>query len=654
METPKKATAYKKNEGAFPTKEHPHGNSEIDESLLNSPPKTPHLQNINDYNKFEDVIQEENKKYLDTGSCILKPFFCWAYKVVCLTDKNKDVEAKDLYRIDPKLDYSHEFPKFMAYYKKKKLQKPDISLLTILIGYIKWELSIALIVSLVSTGCGVMMPMNILWLLEWYTNFSVVVPAGYKPLPNSEANLGWIYAGAIAFLYWLGILLGGAARYVLINAMGRLQNDMRGLCFDKILHLKPEARAFLDNGRVTTIITADNATVLALIGTLLSFIICPIQMVMYTVIIIIQLNWIGALVPLISFLLVFIQFRIFKVLLKKFTEKYYQSDFRSKKVNEAVNCIKSIKFNAWEMIISKELGKIRAKEMGLISDIAFLVGMMQSTIQFLPSALVLVCFPLYNGVVEPLTVAKCYALITLFKMISDPILKLQASINMWGMGMASMKRVMDVLDLPCRDDLTNPDDLSIPHGMILLENATFTLNDIALMKKMEARKEKNDTGPKAEIPEEPKKILSDIDIKFTPGSFSVVIGKIGSGKSSLLLGMMNEMVTMKGSIKKHGKIAYVPQEAFMMNCTIRENILCGEPWDADWYNEVLDICQLRPDLEVLTGYDMTEIGERGINLSGGQKQRISVARAVYSWSDIYLIDDALSAVDVYVGKKLFE
>jgi ATP-binding cassette subfamily C (CFTR/MRP) protein 1 len=542
----------------------------------------------------------------------------------------------------------------MEYYKKIKLQKPDIALLTILIGYMKWPLSLALIVLLISTGFEVLMPMNILWLLEWYTNYSVVVPAGFKPLPNSEAYLGWVYAGTIAFLYWVGTVLRGVASYVMINILGRLQNDMRGLIFEKILHLKPEARAFLDNGRVTTIITADNMTALGLIGHLRSLIICPIQMVMYTVVIIIQLSWIGALVPLISFLVVFIQFQIVKVLIKKYTKKFYQSDFRSKKVNEAVNCMKSITFNAWEMIISKVLGKIRAKEMGLISDIAFLTGIMQSLIQFLPSALVLVCFPLYNGIVEPLTVAKCYAMITLFKLTTAPILQLQASINMWIMGMVSMKRIMDVLDLPSRDDLTNPDDLLIPHGTILLDNATFTLNDIALMKKMEARKQENDPTSNAEIPEQPKKILLDVSIKFAPGSFSVVIGKIGSGKSSLLLGMMNELVTMKGSIKKHGKIAYIPQEAFMMNCTIRENILCGEPWDAVWYNEVLDICQLRHDLEVLTGHDMTEIGERGINLSGGQKQRISVARAVYSWSDIYLIDDALSAVDVYVGKKLFE
>jgi ATP-binding cassette subfamily C (CFTR/MRP) protein 1 len=418
--------------------------------------------------------------------------------------------------------------------------------------------------------------------------------------------------------------------------------------------LKPEARAYLDNGRVTTIITVDNELVLELIDVLLKFIICPIKMVMYTVIIVIQLSWIGALVPVISFLMVFTQFQIFKIVIKKYDGKFYQSDCRSKKVNEAVNCIKSIKFNAWEMIISKVLGKIRAKETGLISDIVFWTGLVTLTVRLLPSALVLVCFPLYNGIVEPLTVAKCYAMISLFKLTSDPILMLQISINLWGLGMASMKRVMDVLDLPSRDDITNPDDLSIPRGTILLENATFTLNDIALMKKMEARKEKDDPRPKAEIPEDPKKILSDINIKFSPGSFSIVIGKIGSGKSSLLLGMMNEMLIMKGSIKKHGKIAYVPQEAFIMNCTIRENIVCGEPWDPDWYNEVLDICQLRHDLEVLTGHDMTEIGERGINLSGGQKQRISVARAVYSWSDIYLIDDALCAVDVYLAKKLFE
>lgn len=117
---------------------------------------------------------------------------------------------------------------------------------------------------------------------------------------------------------------------------------------------------------------------------------------------------------------------------------------------------------------------------------------------------------------------------------------------------------------------------------------------------------------------------------------------------------MNEMVKSQGEVKKHGKIAFIQQEAFLLNDTIKDNILFGEPFEEAWFEKVLDICQLRPDLETLAAGVLTEIGEKGINLSGGQKQRISIARAVYSRSDIYLIDDSLSALDAYVGKKIME
>jgi ATP-binding cassette subfamily C (CFTR/MRP) protein 1 len=100
------------------------------------------------------------------------------------------------------------------------------------------------------------------------------------------------------------------------------------------------------------------------------------------------------------------------------------------------------------------------------------------------------------------------------------------------------------------------------------------------------------------------------------------------------------MVCDAGSVKKHGKIAYIAQEAFLLNSTVRNNILFGKPYDKELYQKVLKICELETDLESFQAGEFTEIGERGINLSGGQKQRISIARAVYSDSDIYLIDDA--------------
>ncbi|KAG8336010.1 ATPase [Homalodisca vitripennis] len=104
----------------------------------------------------------------------------------------------------------------------------------------------------------------------------------------------------------------------------------------------------------------------------------------------------------------------------------------------------------------------------------------------------------------------------------------------------------------------------------------------------------------------------------------------------------------------YGEIAYVPQQAWIQNASVRENISFGNSFDEKKYNMTVKNCALTPDLEMLPGGDATEIGEKGINLSGGQKQRVSLARAVYSDADIYLMDDPLSAVDSHVGKHIFE
>lgn len=154
------------------------------------------------------------------------------------------------------------------------------------------------------------------------------------------------------------------------------------------------------------------------------------------------------------------------------------------------------------------------------------------------------------------------------------------------------------------------------------------------------------------------KIIKNLNLKIKSGDFIAVLGKVGSGKTSLLYALIDEMVRVSGSVKKNGKIALIPQEAFLLNDTIQANIIFGEPLNHERYQLVLNLCELDDDLNSLPAGDKTEIGERGVNISGGQKQRISIARAVYSEADIFLIDDALSALDAYVGsrilKKVFE
>uniref|UniRef100_A0A8C2DG21 Multidrug resistance-associated protein 1 n=1 Tax=Cyprinus carpio TaxID=7962 RepID=A0A8C2DG21_CYPCA len=148
--------------------------------------------------------------------------------------------------------------------------------------------------------------------------------------------------------------------------------------------------------------------------------------------------------------------------------------------------------------------------------------------------------------------------------------------------------------------------------------------------------------------------LFRINVCIPEGALVAVVGHVGSGKSSLLSALLGEMQKQEGYVSIKGSVAYVPQQAWIQNATLKDNILFGRDAKDSWYQKVVEACALLPDLEILPGGDSTEIGEKGVNLSGGQKQRVSVARAVYCSCAVYLLDDPLSAVDAHVGKHIFE
>jgi ABC-type multidrug transport system fused ATPase/permease subunit len=164
--------------------------------------------------------------------------------------------------------------------------------------------------------------------------------------------------------------------------------------------------------------------------------------------------------------------------------------------------------------------------------------------------------------------------------------------------------------------------------------------------------------------------LMDVNIDFKIGELNVITGPTGSGKTSLLMALLGEMTIMKGRVFLPGgrsredvrvepetgladTCAYVAQQAWLVNGSIKENILFSAPYDEKRYRDVIVVCALERDLEILDNGDETLVGEKGITLSGGQKQRISLARAVYSNSKHLLLDDCLSAVDSHTAQWIF-
>ncbi|CAK4628530.1 unnamed protein product [Aphanomyces euteiches] len=142
--------------------------------------------------------------------------------------------------------------------------------------------------------------------------------------------------------------------------------------------------------------------------------------------------------------------------------------------------------------------------------------------------------------------------------------------------------------------------------------------------------------------------LSNLTLTIAPGSLVMVVGSVGAGKSSLISAILGEMHLVQGSVDVHGSVALVSQEPWIRNDTVRGNILFEDAYEASWYKTVLQAVQLEADMRLLPAGDKTEIGEQGINLSGGQKA------CTEHGSNVLLLDDPLSAVDVHVAKAIFD
>ncbi|KAJ5935489.1 hypothetical protein N7466_005036 [Penicillium verhagenii] len=153
-------------------------------------------------------------------------------------------------------------------------------------------------------------------------------------------------------------------------------------------------------------------------------------------------------------------------------------------------------------------------------------------------------------------------------------------------------------------------------------------------------------------------VLQNINLEIRKQSLTVLNGPTGAGKSALLESIMGETTLLNGRMQVNAaRIAYCPQNAWIINDTIRKNITGGGQIDQKWYDFTLQICCLKGDLQKIPQGDIFKCGSAGVTLSGGQKQRIALARAVYSKADIIICDDIFSGLDSktigYISKQLF-
>ncbi|KAI7906444.1 P-loop containing nucleoside triphosphate hydrolase protein [Cokeromyces recurvatus] len=326
------------------------------------------------------------------------------------------------------------------------------------------------------------------------------------------------------------------------------------------------------------------------------------------------------------------------------------TDKRLKLMNELLSAIRIVKFFAWESEFKKRIIEARENELSAIRSRLMTFMWMVNAWFFIPILIMVTTFYVYTQD-NPLTASVAFTALALFNTFRAALDEFPLLMSFLIQSNVSIKRVEkflaeDEVELP-----TQRNAEASQSGVVIgfINNASFSW-------------ERPRDGDHA------KAAIKNLNLNFPVGKLSIVCGPTGSGKTSLIASLLGETFCLSGQAilprvipnqrsplgGAVSGIAYVAQTAWLQNCSIRDNILFGLPFDKERYENVLYMTALTRDLEILEYGDATEVGEKGITLSGGQKQRVAIARAVYSQASTVILDDCLSAVDAHTAKHLYE
>ncbi|XP_052813608.1 multidrug resistance-associated protein 1-like isoform X2 [Mya arenaria] len=442
---------------------------------------------------------------------------------------------------------------------------------------------------------------------------------------------GYVYSAGFIVVIILQSLFFHNMTHKTMTLGIRVRSALISSIFKKSLTTNNQARTESTTGEIVNLMSVDAEHVKDLCGYIWGIWSCPLQIILSLIFLYFTVGYsmfagLGVMV-----LLVPLNWFITTKLQGYEEMQMAFKDSRIKLMTEILNGIKILKLYAWEIAFGEKVTKIRGKELNVLLKQQLMYSVTTFSWTVAPFAVGLATFATYiftkdDHRFDPQT---AFVAMTLFNILRFGLNVAPMIVMELIKSTVSIKRIQHYLN--SNDiDTTCVQHVSDGKNAVSIRNGTFSWD--------------NKIGP----------CLKQINLDIPRGSLVAVVGSVGAGKSSLLSAILGEMDKVTGTVNVDGSLAYVSQQAWIQNASVKDNILFGNALDETRYDKVVESCSLKSDLDILPAGDDTEIGEKGINLSGGQKQRVSVARAVYFDNDIYILDDPLSAVDSHVGKHIFE
>uniref|UniRef100_A0A183BM78 ABC transmembrane type-1 domain-containing protein n=1 Tax=Globodera pallida TaxID=36090 RepID=A0A183BM78_GLOPA len=472
-----------------------------------------------------------------------------------------------------------------------------------------------------------------------------------KPLWLSMVTLCTLF-----FVDFAGKVLSARRDFNSFMAQTNVRSFICCAVLDKTLKLSSAARQSYSTGEIINLVTTDLQRISYWWHILRDFVECPLMVVVpfFGLWLVIGVSTLYGFTILIMTLP--LNYVISKQMNRYETKQMAIKDARLKLVTDVLGGIKVLKLYAWEESMQQRILKLRREEMKNLRMIFLLDAAVTMSFQLSPLIATLASFfaytILYDNTMRP---DVAFVSLLFFGMLRFSISQVPQLLANSIRAMVSVRRVVKFLNEEeqqpshiirgCQENgvegkKTRKDEngSSVSEPVVSLHRCSFTWG---------SSKKEN-----------PILQLSNISLEIEAGKLIGIVGKVGSGKSSLLAAILGEMdrVDEEGSkcVVRASSVGYVPQKPWIQNKTLRGNVLFDAPFNEEKYWQVLDACAMDADLKLLVAGDKTEIGEKGINLSGGQKARVALARAVYMDAELYILDDTLSAVDAHVGAHLFE